>query len=101
MRYILILIIQLYWKYIPASKRKQCIFKESCSHYVYNITKTKGFFAGVKALKYRYKHCRSGYTMIQVPSQKILISANNIVFQEEEIHPRLLNNYEPSQHELL
>lgn len=101
MCYLFLIVIKMYWKYIPASKRKRCIFKESCSHYVYNITKTKGFFAGVKALQYRYKHCRSGYTVLQVPSQKILISANNIVFQEAVIHPRLLNNYEPLQHELL
>ncbi|WP_299762436.1 membrane protein insertion efficiency factor YidD [uncultured Dokdonia sp.] len=101
MRYLLLITIRLYWKLIPASRRKRCLFKESCSHYVYNITKAKGFITGVSALHYRYKHCRSGYTILQVPSQKILVSSNNIVFQEEEIHPRLLNNHEPLQNERL
>ncbi|WP_089370120.1 membrane protein insertion efficiency factor YidD [Dokdonia pacifica] len=95
MRHLLLIIIRLYWKLIPASRRKRCLFKESCSHYVYNITKTKGLLAGIRAFLYRYKHCRSGYTIVEVPSQKILVSSNNIVFQEEEIHPRLLNNHEP------
>jgi putative component of membrane protein insertase Oxa1/YidC/SpoIIIJ protein YidD len=64
MRFVLITIIKLYWKFIPESSRKSCLFAESCSRYVYRITKDKGFWAGLKALKSRYKKCRPGYQII-------------------------------------
>ena len=63
MKLFLLLIIKTYWKCIPESNRKSCLFAESCSRYVYRITKDKGFWAGLKALKFRYKKCRSGYNM--------------------------------------
>ena len=95
MRLVALVLIKCYWRLIPASARRSCLFKESCSNYVYRIAKKKGLYAGIKALRYRYMHCRSGYTILEVSSQKILVSANHTVFQEKEIHPRLLSNNEP------
>ena len=42
MRVILLTIIKLYWKIIPIHKRKKCLFKVSCSQYVYKKTKKRG-----------------------------------------------------------
>ena len=61
MKFLILLIIKIYWKLIPASKRKACLFAESCSRHVYRITNQDGFWAGLKAFKSRYKKCRSGY----------------------------------------
>lgn len=44
--------------------RKHCIFKESCSHYVYRITKGFGLRKGVLALNERKQKCRAGYYYI-------------------------------------
>lgn len=63
MKYILLFIIRIYWSIIPASKRKMCIFKESCSNYVLRITKEEGFISGVKAFLFRNKHCCPGYVI--------------------------------------
>jgi putative component of membrane protein insertase Oxa1/YidC/SpoIIIJ protein YidD len=64
MKFIFLIIIKLYWKLIPESNRKSCLFAESCSRYVYRITKDKGFWTGLKALKSRYKKCRPGYNVV-------------------------------------
>ncbi|WP_435226168.1 membrane protein insertion efficiency factor YidD [Niabella hirudinis] len=64
MRYILLFAIHLYWLLIPKNKRKRCLFKETCSKYVYRITRQQGLHAGIKALKDRKKKCRPGYYYI-------------------------------------
>ena len=60
MRYILIYLIKFYWK-ITIYKKHKCIFRESCSRYVYRITEKEGFLSGIKALIQRYNQCRPGY----------------------------------------
>ena len=61
MKFFLLFCIKIYWKLIPPSRRRSCLFAESCSKYVYRITKERGFWAGIKALRVRYKKCRPGY----------------------------------------
>ncbi len=60
MRYFILLIIQIYWL-IPKRKRACCIFKESCSHYIYRITKQYGLKYGIIAFKERKAKCKPGY----------------------------------------
>ena len=55
------ILIQLYWFFVPAFKRKHCIFKESCSNYVYNAIVEKGFLSGLRALRSRIQTCKPGY----------------------------------------
>lgn len=57
-------LIKLYWKIIPVNKRRHCLFKESCSNYIYRLTQTDGFCSGIKALVERYMQCRPGYTLV-------------------------------------
>lgn len=90
MKSFLLLIIRLYWTLIPKSNRRMCIFKKSCSNYVFEITKKQGFIKGIIALKFRYRHCRPGYHTLDIDNTKLLISANNAVFLQEEIHNRIL-----------
>ncbi|WP_299243783.1 membrane protein insertion efficiency factor YidD [uncultured Aquimarina sp.] len=92
MKNLLLVIIRSYWILIPMSKRKKCVFKKSCSHYVYDITKQKGLFQGIRALKFRFQHCRSGYHILEMNKTKLFISANHKVFNQEEIKDRIFNN---------
>ena len=82
----------MYWVLIPKSKRRKCIFKKSCSHYVFDITKEKGLSKGIIALRYRYKNCRPGYNIIYINNTKMLISANNELFPFTEIATRILKS---------
>jgi len=85
-----LLIIKIYWLIIPASKRKHCIFKESCSRYVFRNTQEQGLIQGLKALNFRYKNCRPGYQLMELDNEVIMISKNNMAFSENEIASRTL-----------
>jgi len=91
MRFVLITIINLYWKFIPESNRKSCLFAESCSRYVYRITNEKGFWHGLKALKSRYKKCRPGYDIVyNIQDGKIeLHLVDGTILKDDEISIQL------------
>ena len=83
----------MYWKIIPASKRKKCIFKKSCSKYVFEITQKEGFINGLKAFQFRYKNCRGNFAIFKNPvTNKIqMILPSQIIIDKEEIAERLIN----------
>ena len=91
MKVLLLILIKTYWLLIPKSKRRKCLFKESCSNYVYEKTKREGLISGVKALKFRIKNCNSNYNLINVNGEKIMISANQQVFKKSELNKSILN----------
>ncbi len=91
MRVILLGFIKTYWFLVPPKKRNRCLFKKSCSNYVFNISKEQGMLKGVKALLFRWKHCRPGYYIINGEDGKLLISARNEVFDKNEIDKRIFN----------
>jgi putative component of membrane protein insertase Oxa1/YidC/SpoIIIJ protein YidD len=92
MKFFLIWGIKAYWFLIPPQKRNKCLFKQSCSQYVYNIAIKEGGLKGVKALAYRYTHCRPGYDIIKEKNVKLLISAKNGVFTSNEIKDQILKD---------
>ncbi|WP_431163275.1 membrane protein insertion efficiency factor YidD [Flagellimonas beolgyonensis] len=94
MKYPLLLLIRLYWLIVPKTKRKKCIFRESCSQHVYRITLGKGFGQGLRAFHFRYKNCRYGYEIFRNPISKEiqLILPNKEVLCEDEIAERLLKS---------
>ena len=93
MKYLLLFVIKMYWKIIPASKRKKCIFKKSCSNYVFEITQKEGFINGLKAFKFRYQNCRGNFVVFQNPIiDKIqMILPSQMIIEREEIAERLIN----------
>ncbi|MBO8458886.1 MAG: membrane protein insertion efficiency factor YidD [Bacteroidetes bacterium] len=95
MKYLLLFMIRLYWL-IPASKRKKCIFKESCSNYVWRITKEKGLIAGIKAFLFRNKHCCPGFAIYRYQGHYEIKTINGLIIKEEDIDKRLLNADNPS-----
>jgi putative component of membrane protein insertase Oxa1/YidC/SpoIIIJ protein YidD len=87
MKYLLLLLIRLYWL-LPKAWRRRCIFKCTCSHYVFQITRQYGFIAGIKALRKRYKQCRPGYNLYQTPDyvcHVILADKTVIPFDETNL----------------
>lgn len=92
MKYILLILIKIYWKYVPESKRRRCLFKTSCSNYVYKKAKEKGLFAGLKALLFRIHNCNSNYDIIEIDNRKLLVSSEYEVFNESEINHSILNS---------
>ncbi|WP_289662208.1 membrane protein insertion efficiency factor YidD [Flavobacterium panacagri] len=94
MKYFILLIIRLYWILIPKSKRKKCIFRKSCSNYVFEITQKEGFINGLKAFRFRYNNCRNGFQVFKNPvTNKIqLILPSLVIVEKEEIAERLIEN---------
>ena len=91
MKWPFLIIIKLYWKIIPEKKRRSCLFKESCSHYVYRHTTEYGFFSGIIALKLRVKKCRKGYQLYSGNTGFEMKLADGSIIKEEEISPNILN----------
>ena len=92
MKHLILIVIQLYWKLIPARNRRRCIFKKSCSNYVFDTTKKEGFYKGIKALKFRYQNCRSGFELFKNPviNETRMILCSKIVIDSSEIAERFL-----------
>jgi putative component of membrane protein insertase Oxa1/YidC/SpoIIIJ protein YidD len=88
MKLIILACIRLYWKLIPESKRRKCIFHESCSNYVYRQTKTCGSLAGINAFRFRFRNCRGSYIIVGIGEsggKKIILNDGSIVNQTEMI----------------
>ncbi|MBQ4819611.1 membrane protein insertion efficiency factor YidD [Aquimarina sp. MMG016] len=93
MKFLLLFLIKLYWFFIPKSKRRQCIFRKSCSNYIYEETSKKGLISGLKALRFRYQNCRSSYILINDPlsDEKLMLLPNQQIIEEKEIDIRLIH----------
>lgn len=92
MKLILLGIIRLYWIIFPKYKRRSCVFKETCSNYVYRITIEKGFFNGLFALKKRIHQCRPGYTIYKDEKNDCfeLYLKDGSIIRDDIISPNLL-----------
>lgn len=79
---------------IPKSRRRSCLFKKSCSCFVYETTANRGLMAGLKALQYRMDACKHGsYLYINPYSGKAeMVLPNNDIICHDEIAERLLIN---------
>lgn len=93
MKWILLILIKLYWKYFPVQKRKVCLFKETCSHYVYRHTEEHGFWIGLKALVQRLKQCRNGYNIYTGENGFEMELIDGTIVQENEISIELLKPF--------
>jgi putative component of membrane protein insertase Oxa1/YidC/SpoIIIJ protein YidD len=89
---VLLSAIKLYWLFKPKGKPASCIFRKTCSHYVYQETFNKGLFLGLKALKFRINNCRNGFELYtdSVNKRTYMILPNKNVIDEKEIAERLL-----------
>ncbi len=92
MKYILLFFIRLYWKLIPESKRRKCIFRQTCSNYVYKETKNRGLIRGIKALAFRYNNCRPEFDVFidHKTGRKLMRLKTGIILEESQIAERLI-----------
>jgi putative component of membrane protein insertase Oxa1/YidC/SpoIIIJ protein YidD len=92
MKHLILLIIRFYWFSKSKSSKPKCIFRKSCSHYVYEITQERGFLKGLKAFLFRYKNCRGDIQLFKNPiNNKInMLLPSRIIIKEDEIAERLL-----------
>ncbi len=82
----------MYWLIKSKKSKPKCIFKTSCSHYVYEEALHYGFLRGLKAFHFRYKNCRNGFEVFKNPISKdvqMLLPSGNIV-DSKEIAERLI-----------
>ncbi|MEK7726808.1 MAG: membrane protein insertion efficiency factor YidD [candidate division KSB1 bacterium] len=61
MHLLILWFIQLYRRFIPAEKRRRCLFHESCSAYVERMARDFGAWAALRAFVRRFRCCRPGY----------------------------------------
>lgn len=95
MKHALLIIIRIYWFVIPERKRKNCLFSESCSRFVYRETESRGFVSGIIAFKNRYNSCRPGYEIVRIQAENVILLklANGEVLQENSISKTIVYQY--------
>jgi len=98
MRFVFMLIIKFYQAFTPKAFRGKCLFKESCSNYVYRITKEVGLKDGINSFLFRLKNCRPGYYMIEEADKILLITVKNWVVEEKDISEKIINEYKSKLH---
>lgn len=92
MKQLLLIIIKLYWKFIPERKRRSCLFKESCSNYVFRHTNEFGFLKGIFAFRIRVKKCRGGYEIYTGQNGLEMRLADGSIIKEEEISLNIMRS---------
>ncbi|MCB0768401.1 MAG: membrane protein insertion efficiency factor YidD [Flavobacteriales bacterium] len=85
MSWLLRWLIRAYWALVPERSRRTCLFKESCSRYVYRMALEHGARAGWKALVGRYRQCRSGYTFVERNGNVELKTAGGVYVPMDEL----------------
>jgi len=95
MKYLILFVIQAYWKLIPKHKRNKCLYSESCSKHVYRITEQKGWMLGLKAFISRYRTCRPGYRIYQKEgsNEYEMKLINGTTIDQDEISAYILEWY--------
>lgn len=92
MRNLLLFVIRMYWLLIPKHNRRKCIFRKSCSHFVYDTTHEKGLKEGLKAFRFRFENCRGGFEIFQNPitHEVQMLLPSMIVIDSSEVAERLI-----------
>ena len=85
MKFILLLAVRIYWFAIPASRRRRCLFRESCSMHVYRTATDLGFRSGMSALRTRFKLCRPGYSWHGDGADVRLVARNGVTIGLSEL----------------
>ena len=83
-------IIKAYWKYIPESKRRICIYNISCSNAVYQKVHKEGFWAGLKLYFHRRANCKAGYKIFLEDANVKIITIKGELIHESEINTLLI-----------
>lgn len=83
-RRVLLLAIRIYWL-MPGRFRRTCLFKETCSHHVFRITKEQGFHNGIQALRKRYTQCCPTYSILRIEGGEFVLLKDNSLVERSEM----------------
>jgi hypothetical protein len=83
-------LIRFYWSKNPENERRACLYKISCSQYVYRVTRLKGWFIGLIAYKKRMKSCKPGYKILLKNEKIIILTSNSKTINHLSINPFIL-----------
>lgn len=95
MRWLLMLPIVVYWYCVPQLvKSRSCLFKETCSRFVYRTARENGLVAGVRALRERYSQCRPGYSVQLIPSGRfVVVLRGHVSLDQDDVNESVLRPY--------
>ncbi len=93
LREFLLILIKLYWKLIPENKRRVCIYKDSCSNFIFRITKDKGIVNGIKALIYRLRNCNNSYTIHKKENILYIETSKGELIYLKDINPLIVKGF--------
>jgi len=93
MRRLALFAIRLYWRFWPEARRRKCIFRRTCSHHVYHVTRILGLVAGTCALIDRLRKCRPGYSVYSESGGLRVRLADGTSIDESEAAPHVLAPY--------
>jgi hypothetical protein len=82
--------IRLYWLLVPASLRRNCLFRETCSQHVLRISNEAGDLKAIKALFRRVRACRPGYRLELVEGDMRMVLVDGTIVHEYDIAPAIL-----------
>tara|TARA_B100000795_G_scaffold227672_1_gene184096 strand:+ start:326 stop:601 length:276 start_codon:yes stop_codon:yes gene_type:complete len=82
--------IRLYWLTFRERDRRICLYKETCSKYIYRKFIEKSIFSGFKALFERLKNCCSTYKIIRKEGEVKIITKYGKIIECSEINPYIL-----------
>ncbi|MBK6545711.1 MAG: membrane protein insertion efficiency factor YidD [Saprospiraceae bacterium] len=91
MRWIILKLINFYWLAFPETKRRQCLFRETCSKHVHRLVKEKGLAIGILAFIKRVKKCRNGYSLYLGNNGFEMKLVDGTIINEDEISSKLLD----------
>jgi putative component of membrane protein insertase Oxa1/YidC/SpoIIIJ protein YidD len=100
MKWIILKCIELYWTFVPDSLKGVCLFRESCSRYVYRTLKDDGMEQVYRAFTYRLHVCRKPFSITrdQLAERTVMHLCNGDCVDEMSINPYLLTKSKPPLH---
>jgi uncharacterized protein len=88
--------IEHYWNTVPEDKRKICIYRITCSKFVYNKFNNNGFVSGILAYFYRMKSCNHKYIISHKNNMVIIKDSQGNIIEENEINPLIVKEFKNS-----
>ncbi len=82
--------IEYYWNTRPENQRKICIYRITCSRYVYNEFENNGLIEGIRAYFYRMKSCNHGY---KLSLKKDMLLTGMKIKTQQEINPLIVKEF--------
>lgn len=86
MKHFILWLIRRYWAAIPPRLRRSCLFRETCSQYVYRLTEEAGARAGLAALSLRMLRCGGAYRLVVAADAVQFVTRDGAVIPWDELN---------------